>query len=187
MKRAEEFVYRAVLDGWLEIDSEGCVWRIGRQQSSRWGGATIIFPCKRKRAESKTGNAYLQVRVMFEGIRGIASAHRLVWFHFKGRIPTHLTINHKDGCKLNNHPDNLELATTSEQMQHAIRVLGHVPFRDVERKGLLGERNGAAKLTAKEVVGIRRSKKKGAELARQYKVGTATISRVRNGQLWGRV
>jgi hypothetical protein len=35
--------------------------------------------------------------------------HILVWRHFKGTIPKGMEIHHKDGDKLNNEIDNLEL------------------------------------------------------------------------------
>lgn len=184
MRRAEEFVYRAVEEGWLEIDRQGRIWRLGRQQTSRWGASTVVIPCQRKRAETANGNPYLQVRAMFDNVRGITSAHRLVWFHFCGRIPSYLTINHKDGNKQNNHPANLELATSAEQTQHAMKYLGFKPFANAVRVPSLGENNGAAKLTARVVGNIRHSAQTGTALAKIYGVSPATISRVRNRGGW---
>jgi len=96
--------------------------------------------------------------------------------------------DHKDGKRTNNDPSNLELATAKEQMQHAIRVLGHKPFEGVRfSDGVPGERNGMSKLNKKSVRAILRSNKKGIELSRLYGVAPATISRVRNGALWRHV
>jgi hypothetical protein len=185
VKRAEEFVYRAVEEGLFEIDSEGRIWRVARHQVNRWDGAVSILPCKRRRAEGNKKGRYLQVRVTYGGVLGIVSAHRLIWYHLHGRVPDELTINHKDGKKHNNHPDNLELATRVEQMQHAMRVLGHKPFaKGRYTGGTPGEKSGLAKLTNKAVRYIRRSRKSGVELVRQFSVSPATISRVRNNVLW---
>lgn len=44
--------------------------------------------------------------------------HRLVAETFIGRIPKGKVINHKDFDKHNNHPDNLEIVTSSENSIH---------------------------------------------------------------------
>lgn len=50
--------------------------------------------------------------------------HILVCLAFVGPKPSDRhTVNHKDGNKLNNTPDNLEWATFSQQMVHAYKVL----------------------------------------------------------------
>lgn len=46
--------------------------------------------------------------------------HRLVMQHFSNDTPKE-TVNHIDGNKTNNHIDNLEWATRSEQMIHAYK------------------------------------------------------------------
>lgn len=56
-------------------------------------------------------------RVTVDG-RSVA-AHRVVYEAVHGPIPPGLSINHLDGVKLNNRPDNLEAATQSRQMAHA--------------------------------------------------------------------
>lgn len=180
----EEFVYQAVELGVLEIDSLGQIWRLLHQQTSRWGGPTVLVPCVRRRAETGRNQPYLQIRVMFFGRRGITTAHRLVYRHFNGVIPAELTINHIDGNKRNNDPNNLELATHKEQTEHAIKVLGWQPITP-PKVFLNGESNGQAKLTKKEVVEIINSSEKGVVLADKYSISTANVSRIRNGKLWG--
>lgn len=56
-------------------------------------------------------------RVSIDG-RSVA-AHRVVYEAVHGPIPPGMSINHLDGVKLNNRPDNLEVATQSQQMAHA--------------------------------------------------------------------
>ena len=132
-KNAEDFAYRAVEMGELTIDSEGRIWRLAARRANRWGSGTVSIPCAPRRAEG--GATYLTVRVMIEGKRVTALAHRLVWRHFRGPIPEGLTINHKDGIKSRNQPDNLELATHSEQMLHAVRMLGYDPTPNLRSRG----------------------------------------------------
>lgn len=45
--------------------------------------------------------------------------HRLVFQYFKHEIPPKMVINHKDGDMSNNHIDNLECITQSENIKHA--------------------------------------------------------------------
>jgi|688.fasta_scaffold774041_2 hypothetical protein len=58
------------------------------------------------------------------------SVHRVVAEHFLSRIPGKDFVNHKDGNRLNNHANNLEWCTSSENELHSYRVLGKVnPIR----------------------------------------------------------
>lgn len=187
-RHTTEFVYQAVSLGIFEIDDEGRIWRVYMQQSSPWGQATKLVPCKRRRAEKGWNQQYLQLSVMLDGVLGITGAHRIVYSHFCGVIPVGLTINHKDGDKHNNHPNNLELATRSEQSRHAVHVLGWQSWKNMAgHNSQPGERNAMSKLNTRAVRQIRRSSAKGIELARQYCVAPSVISRVRSGQLWGHV
>jgi hypothetical protein len=158
-KKSEELIYWAVSACRISIDAEGRVWR---------GGST--------RAEHLSGK-YLQVRVMRHGKRVHALAHRLVWLHFNGPIPDGLTINHKNGIATDNRPENLELATPSEQVIHSRRVLLN-GNQD-------GEKNPAAKLTDAQVREIRRRRAAGEPLkriARDFGVTDRTISKIALGQ-----
>lgn len=178
----EEIVYRAVLRGELKIDRKGRVWRLKERVGDRWRGGAKTIPCRKRRAENDIGK-YLQVRVMTNGVRVQALAHRLVWRHFKGRIPPGLTINHKDGKKKRNVLSNLELATHSDQMRHMIDVL---------KKGRVlnqyGTKNAMAKLTDAAVREIRRRRKSGERLktiAADFGVSDRAVSKIALGQRWG--
>ena len=53
------------------------------------------------------------------GKKTTTRAHILVCLAFHGEKPTELhQVNHKDGNKLNNTPDNLEWVTASENCRH---------------------------------------------------------------------
>jgi hypothetical protein len=153
----EQEIYWAVETGKLSIDDEGRIWR----------GET--------RAENTTGK-YLQVRVMTAGTRIHALAHRIIWLHFNGPIPTGLTVNHKDGNGKNNHPTNLELATPSEQVIHSRRVLGHGDQS--------GEKNHQARLSSEQVEEIRIRRMSGEPLlsiAVSYGIAYQTVSKIARG------
>lgn len=133
-KRAEINVAAAVTSGELSIDSGGRVWRHAARRANRWAGATRSIPCAPRRAEKSTPLGYLMVRVMVDGTRHCALAHRLVWHVMRGPIPEGLTINHRNGDRADNRPENLELATYSEQMKDAIRR-GYDPTPNLRSRG----------------------------------------------------
>ena len=173
----ENEVYEAVLRGELTIDPEGRVWRIAARRGLRYTGGSHLIPCEPRRAE-KEADDYLQVRVMFEGHRAHALAHRLVWRHFNGPIPEGLTVNHKNGHHAENGPGNLELATYQEQAVHARQVL---------RRGRLdqfGPRNAMVKLTTEQVQEIcsrRASGERLTAIAADYGVAMQTVSKIARG------
>ncbi len=155
VKRFQEEVVWA--SGKFTVDTDGRVWRDGR------------------RAEHHTGG-YLQVKVMVAGVRHYTCAHRLVWRALVGPIPHGRVINHKNECKTDNRPANLEVVTYSDNTKHAYRV------------GLIdehGERNPAAKLTDSQVATMRNMYAQGGytmeDLAGQFGVRFQHVSRIIRG------
>ena len=49
--------------------------------------------------------------------------HRLIVEAFIGKIPKKMEINHEDGNKHNNHPDNLDIVTRQENITHYHTIL----------------------------------------------------------------
>jgi DNA-binding XRE family transcriptional regulator len=160
----ESILVNFVLKGEWEIDSQGRIW------NKKTG----------RRAEHVVPHGYLQVRKMMRGKRLCVGAHRLVWRYFKGPIPPGLTINHRNGEKADNRPENLELATYSEQAVHAHRVLG---------KGQQwGQANPMAKLTNDQVVAIRNlyagGKLRQHEIATKFGITIQTVSAIVRGKVY---
>ena len=72
---------------------------------------------------SKTAkNGYYLVWLYDNGKRTHMLVHRLVAHHVLGPCPEGMCVNHKDGNKLNNQPENLEYVTPSENSRHAVRT-----------------------------------------------------------------
>lgn len=184
-KQSELEVYKLVLSGELEIDSEGRIWRVKKRTYDRWTGGTKVTPCERVRAEiGQPGNNYLQVRAMIDGKRHYAAAARLVWRHFQGPIPQGLTVNHEDGWKPNNEPANLELATYSQQRLHAIQVLG------AQHHDVRGSRHPKTKLTEADVSEMRRLRASGEmvkTIASRFGVTQNTASQICLRTTWKHV
>jgi hypothetical protein len=115
VKHREEEVYAAVAAGELVIDSEGRCWRVAFRQGNRWNaqnqkGETRLIVCPPRRAEDILKSGHLRVRVMIAGKRWHVAAHRLVYRHFNGPIPTTGKIRHVNKVIDDNRPSNLVLS-----------------------------------------------------------------------------
>jgi uncharacterized protein (DUF433 family) len=96
-----------------------------------------------------------------------------VWEAFHGPIPPDHVINHINGQKDDNHLENLEVMTCSENTLHAYRILGR--------------RRPGEKLNRTLVEEIRQRRAEGESLktlATEYRVTQACISSVCTGKTW---
>jgi hypothetical protein len=165
--------------GLLEIDAQGRVWRVARLHNH---GTGAIVPVKRRRAETPGRGGYLAASA-YDGRKVIrVQASRLVWYHLHGAIPEGIQINHRNGDKHDNRPENLELATPSENSAHSYRVLGRARFGPC-----FGEGNHNAKLTADSVREIRARLAAGeaqGTIAADYGIGRTAIGNIWRGRTW---
>lgn len=100
--------------GVIEIRADGTIWK--RRNLNRM---PLAAP---RRLETRTKRGYLAVRFWVEAKPYMLAAHRLVYTVLKGPIPDGMDINHVDGDKANNRPENLEPATRGENHEHAYRI-----------------------------------------------------------------
>lgn len=174
-------------------DLEGEIWRWiadyeGLYQISNYGRVKS-FPRYRRHKESKIlkpscdSMGYLKIGLNKDGDSRKFAIHRLVAQAFIPNPNNLPEVNHKDGHPLNCYVENLEWATKSENMQHAIKM------------GLLktGTNNVRAKLTAEQVRYIRKmyrpfDRKFGARaLARKFNVSLAIVKDVIHGKTYKNV
>src|SRR5699024_2371537 len=94
-------------------------------------------------------NQYKGYALSRDGKTRYILAHRLVAKAFLPRDPQRPEVNHKDGNRANNHLDNLEWCSRSENVAHARDVLKTA-------RPASGERNGKTSLTLAEVRLMRR-------------------------------
>jgi hypothetical protein len=109
----------------------------------------------------------------------IVRAHRVIWESQHGPIPAGVQINHINGVKHDNRIGNLEMATASQNIQHAWRTgLSSQPH---------GEKSYRAKLSGAQVADIRERASSGEtqqSLADEYGVCQAQVSRIVHRKQW---
>lgn len=113
------------------------------------------------------------------------AAHRIVAAAFIGPRPEGFVVNHKNGKKADNRPENLEYVTPRENSIHASRLGLLVGNRLVR-----GEMNPKAKMTDEKVREARRLLGTGASqraIARQMGVTERIIWGIKHGTCWKHV
>lgn len=82
-------------------------------------GDVYSKPYKKLLKQQKNNDGYMGIQITNKGNRRSYLVHRLVAIHFiDKRINDGNKINHKDGDKTNNHVENLEWVTDSENLKH---------------------------------------------------------------------
>lgn len=104
--------------------------------------------------------------------------HRLVAEYFIDNPENKPCVNHKDGDKSNNCASNLEWVTYSENMRHAIDILGQI--RDIKPmvavSSIKNRRSISLIKNGKIITAV-----SGVEMAKILGVSTSAISMVRKG------
>ena len=90
---------------------------------------------------------YIQVGLTKNNKQTLIKRCRLVATHFIDNPENKETVNHIDGIKVNDKATNLEWATRSENMQHAVRT--------GLKESSKGEDNGQSILTTNDVLDMR--------------------------------
>tara|TARA_R110000822_G_scaffold27790_3_gene82674 strand:- start:4 stop:441 length:438 start_codon:yes stop_codon:yes gene_type:complete len=119
-------------------------------------------------------NGYQHVAPKFGASRKKLLVHRLIAKAFVAGWFDGATVNHKDGDKLNNLPQNLEWMTLAENTSHQWET-GLVNIR--------GQRHPSAKLTDAQSLEIAaRNAESPTLLAREYGVSVSMIYKIRQGR-----
>ncbi len=164
-------------EGLYEVSSEGAVRRCGT------GRGVVRGRMKRQTAHPM---GYLALTLYRDNRAKSVLVHRLVAEAFHGSLDGG-EVNHKDGNKRNNRADNLEIVTRQQNIDHAV-AMGLIDNK--------GEKNSQARLTAEDVVTIRKLYTKGGYqnggigykgLAKRFGVSWGTIRSIVQRRIWGHV
>lgn len=145
--------------GIYKVSNDGLVKSIDHFVNSKNGFKRIQYGRILKQSKSRKG--YMMVSLVNDKKKFHASAHRLVALAF---IPNPLNlpqVNHKDGDKSNNHVDNLEWVTGSENVKHAFKNRLIVPN--------YAENHHMSKLKNFDILAIRDRYKNGENATSIYK------------------
>lgn len=115
-------------------------------------------------------NGYLQCAIKINGKYQKQKVHRLVAMAFIGDVKN-MTVNHKDGNKLNNRVENLEIISHYENMQHAKTLKSFKLGRKKSEENRMKLNENQIKELTKcyETMSL-------SEMANHFNVGKTTIS-----------
>lgn len=90
--------------GKYEVKQDGTVW-------TRWNKNSTALLANNGLREIGTidNDGYRIFAPRINGKKIKVKVHRLVYRYFHGELDSAKVVNHKDGNRQNNHPDNLEL------------------------------------------------------------------------------
>lgn len=159
-------------EGFYQVSNFGRVRSVSRDVYCRKGGKRSH---KGKILKPRLRNSYLAVNIHVLGASIHQNIHVFVAQAFIEERPEKHQVNHIDGNKLNNHVDNLEYCSPSENSKHANAI------------GLCGrgENRHNAKLKNSEVIKIREMVKGGIsdiEISKLFNVSPACIWNIKKGR-----
>lgn len=183
MKRAhhELLFVEDIKKGYFQIRNDGQIWRIAVKGTGVRKTERFI---KIQEREMKNKNLFGYIHISFHigGISHHCFAHRAIWTYFNGEIPDNVEINHKNGIKIDNRLENLELITHSENIKHSFKYSGRVANR--------GEKCNFSKLTDNDIREIRLQCSKGEirrSISKNFNIHQSQVSRIVNRKRWAHI
>ncbi len=174
---------------WYDIPGYEGFYQISNKQRIRSLDRIEIRSCKfgqvtairrgQIRSTSNDGYGYLRLYLRKNGKSERWLVHRLVATVFVPNPENKPLINHKDGNKNNNEPDNLEWVTTQENTKHAVLNGLHSYMR-----------GGKSAIGPDDIPNILKriaSGEKKQSIANDYEVSKDAICRIKSGETWTRI
>jgi hypothetical protein len=176
-------IWRSIpeLEGFYEVSQNGLVRSVTRTINGRTYQGRMM---KQWFVQRRGLYGEWQVGLRKVGQNHSMAAHTAVALAFLEKPDSAIDVHHKDGNPNNNNVENLAWVDRAISTQAAYRrgLMGAVNAANA--LAWQGEKAPKAKLTAKGIVEIRKSKKTGAELALLYSVTRSTISKIRLHKTW---
>jgi hypothetical protein len=161
-------------EGIYQVSNLGRVKSVKRTCNRSFGHGRAV---PEKMLSAVKRNKYLAVTLWMLNSKSMHSVHRLVAAAFLPNPENKATVNHIDGNKMNNHVENLEWATHSENSIHAFD-------NGLRAKG---EGHPNSKLTKSEVIEIRTLLASGQSqqaIATKFNVSKSCIKGIKQLKNW---
>lgn len=172
----ETYIDVAGYTGIYQVSNFGNIKSLSRLVKHCSGGEKLL---KEKILKpNKDAFGYLKVVLSLNKKGKTIKIHQLVAINFLSNPNNKPVINHIDGVKTNNHYNNLEWCTQSENVKHSFDTGLHISVK--------GEKHGKSKLTEKQVLEIRSIGKNEfqREIAEKYNVSRRLIRSIINRECW---
>lgn len=156
-------------EGLYIVSNTGRVMSVPSMQVRR--GADYYKPGKEVKHHDN-GRGYRVISLYKDGVQHQTTVHRLVATAFIPNPENLPEINHRDGDKANNMVQNLEWASKSQNMQHAVNELDALGFN--------------RKFTEEQIVAIRNDSRSEGSIAADYGVNQTAINAIRQGKTYKR-
>lgn len=174
-------------EGFYQVSSLGRVRSLDRYVHHPAGGKSLMKGQLRVLGLDPKGYWTVRLCNQSEGKSITKKVHRLVAMAFVDGYFEGAHINHKDGCKTNNLPSNLEFITQGENQRHAYAI-------GLKKKGgvsvLTGEDHLGAKLKASDIPVIRERHSSGDSIkaiAADYGVTPSNIICIVKRKSWSHI
>ena len=118
----------------------------------------------------RANNGYLQCTIKMNDEYKKYKVHRLVALAFMGD-GTKKVVNHINGCKTDNRPENLEYITHRENMQHAMTLDSYEVGREKWKRSIMKLNDEQVKSLVVDAGTMTLN-----QMARKYSIGQSTVS-----------
>lgn len=177
MDRKEDWKDIFGYEGLYKVSNRGIVVGYAKKWlSGRWVNRSRP---EREMTQSIDHKGYFIIGLRKNGKQKMFKVHRLVAMAFIENPENKPQVNHKDTNKKNNHVDNLEWATSAENMQHA----HDNGFMNLPR----GENHKRSKVTEYDVLAIRSSNEQTGALSKKYNLSKSQIKSIRSKTYWAHI
>ena len=158
-------------EGLYEVSDQGRVRSLERSVR-KWDGFRTVKG--RELKLSKTPKGYLVATIYKEGERLRKGVHCLVAESFLAKPLGTDRVLHNNDVKTDNRLTNLRWGTHQDNMEDAIK----------NDRCPKGEKNGWSKLTATEVLAIRKDSRTQVAIAKDYNVQRTAIQKIKTRESW---